>query len=464
MRWDGKIRHIPSILGTVPDPNARRGGPALQALWRRRPYAVAVTIVLVVLALPFMARRPEDWHTVYLPAGKRLIQGFDLYDIQASGGYTYPPAMAWLVIPVVWLPAVAARAVWYLVSAAAIVMLWRSSWQLTGGSPLEPPGQADGREHFVFLLGTLFTFRYVTDALDHQQNDLLVAALVVTGCAAMLLRGRDVPAGVLLGLAAGIKATPAIWVVLLLLRKAWMGAVAMALAAIAINLPADLFSSPPEGGLWLASWLKRLVLPAFTGQHGPGLWYTDPLFNQSLSGTLRRLLTLDWSYIDANLRYWPKDGGPSMRIVKVVIFGAQTAVLIATVAAMGWGGRLSRPAAERSNLRWQAPACGLLLAAMVLLSPASSKPHFVVLILPAFVLARRAAFERNTWAAAMLGAGLALTFASNRTIVGRSIGLPGLWLGGVTWSAMALWLGCLGVLIRPAVENQEPVAGAADER
>jgi len=38
-------------------------------------------------------------------------------------------------------------------------------------------------------------------------------------------------------------------------------------------------------------------------------------------------------------------------------------------------------------------------------------------------------------------------FMSHRTILGNTVGYLGLWLGGVTWGTLALWMGCLAAIV-----------------
>jgi alpha-1,2-mannosyltransferase len=415
---------------------ARRG-----ASWS---YLAVAGATLVALGIWFMFRN-QDWHTVYLPAARALWRGQDIYADFAKLAYTYPPSMAFLALPVAFLPTLAARAIWYLVNAAAIVALWSAAWRLTGGARLTvgvEPAQRPRmrRERWVLFLGTFCAARFAIDCLDHQQTDLLVAALVVVGCA-LVATGADIKGAITIGLAAGLKATPIIWVLFFLLRRKWLAAITVVIVALALNLAPNLVSRPPGGGLWLTGWVQTAVAPLADTGHGLGHWFTAPGYNQSLTGTLHRLQTCQVIRTNDGLVEVPRlQPLVSAQAERLVVLIGQGLLLAGTVLGLVW--RQRRSAIAGADRTVFALRCGLLLMAMVLLSPASSKPHFVVTLLPALVLAHLALSEKSRWAAATLAGAIILIFVSNRQIVGEGVGYPVFWIGGVTWSALLLWIGC----------------------
>jgi hypothetical protein len=421
---------------------------------RERPYAYLFGGVLLALAVPFMLRR-QDWHTVYLPAARALWWGQDFYADLGALGYSYPPAMAFLALPVAFAPEFLSGAAWFLVNAVAFAVLCSAAWEITGGGrlTLSPPiGFAMRREHLVLLLGALCTFRFVTDSLDHQQTDLLVITLVVAGCR-MVVRGRDLRAGALLGLAAGIKATPVIWVLYLLWRRKWAATGMLVAGAFVVNLLPNLIATPPGGGLWLSRWIGAIVTP-LTGKDGDlGQWPTAPVYNQSLSGTLYRLIT--YRPVQENQRLVEaRRAEPLLTHAerRGVLFGAQAAVFVGTLLGLAWGvrsdGSRGTTGAAAGDRRVDAAlGFGVLLTGMVLLSPASSKPHFVACLVPALALARLAVVERCRSSGWFLSVAILLMFMSHRTILGNTVGYLWLWLGGVTWGTLALWMGCLAAIV-----------------
>jgi alpha-1,2-mannosyltransferase len=133
-----------------------------------------------------------------------LSSPYDARDPATGYPFTYPPAAAVLMAPLALVPGTATAALWTAASAAclaaAVVLLgrtsgWSSPWMLAsvvvGAIALEPVWQ-----NFAF----------------GQINTLVMLAVL-----ADMLRPERRTAGVLLGLAAAVKLTPLIFVVLLVM-------------------------------------------------------------------------------------------------------------------------------------------------------------------------------------------------------------------------------------------------------
>jgi hypothetical protein len=139
-------------------------------------------------------------------------------------------------------------------------------------------------------------------------------------------------------------------------------------------------------------------------------------------------------------RLTPRFRRPAVAVQRRVAFAA-TAVLLLVSSLL-----IVRAPPGRHGDRL-ARECAVVL--MLLMSPASSKPHFVTVIMPALVLARDALYGRSRMAIVCLAVSFTCAIGRNRMVVGRRIGLPMLWMGGVTWCALALLLGCLVALWAP---------------
>ena len=104
---------------------------------------------------------------------------------------------------------------------------------------------------------------------------------------------------------------------------------------------------------------------------------------------------------------------------------------------------------------------------MLLFSPMSSKPHFCVILLPAFVLARLAIEDHRRAALVAVVICILLADVLDRNVLrSRAIGDAALHYGSVMWAAMTLWAGCLMVLTpgepisepRPSTDGQPETA------
>jgi hypothetical protein len=434
-------------------------------IWKR-PVAIIVVMVLVGLAFPFIARS-GDLEKVFVEASRRLLDGRDMFKVEETA-FTYPPAFAVLTVPLVHAPLHVSRAIWYLLNAACIVAFWWASWRLCGGKRLDRKmvgDKTDWREYAIVAIGMAIGLRFVTDVLDHHQSDLLIVALVSVG-GVLMLKERWISAAVLVGLAAGFKATPLIFLPYFIIRRRIAAGCTMLAVAIVVNLIPDLFSHPPQGGLWLTRWAE-VILGPMLGREQSGQWYTTPVLNQSLAGTIYRLTNFAWP--SSERIFQPEQITPRFApaTIKAFIHGSQALVLLTGFGMLmrgNWKRFWGKSADEGSgSISGEMPTkigleCSLLMLMMVLVSPASSKPHFVIVLLPAYCLARLALYRRDRVAGAALIVAAAASLGSHRSLAGGELGNGAQWAGALTWLALALFLGVLGALWSSGREENKPIS------
>ena len=282
---------------------------------------------------------------VYRHAGRSVLDGLSVYgpDDPVTGyPFTYPPFAAVAMVPLALPPAWLAAALWTGASmgalAGGVVLVRRAFGHATpgwlvallgvGAIALEPVWQ-----NFVF----------------GQVNLVLMLAVLVD-----LLRPERRLSGVLVGIAAGVKLTPLVFVVLLVLvgRRTAAGRAAL---AFAVTVVIGFVAMPGSSATY---WTDRLVDADRVGP--PALAH-----NQSVYGALTRLL-------DA----------PPPTLLWLAVAGP-LALAIVLVAA-GWWRRGDR-------------VLGTCLAAMAMLvaSPVSWSHHWVWAVPVSLLL-----WERNRWAAA----------------------------------------------------------------
>lgn len=205
-----------SVVASPPAP-ALAADPSLSPvplrlmLHGRRARFVAYAAVLAELGLVIgfaIAYRPFDL-TIYLWGGRAVTQGMRLYLVQVHGNwFTYPPFAAALFTPLTALPAVVVGLAWELASVAAFAWACVLSLKLAGRQPAKAPVAA--------VVAAGFLLEPVYHTLYLGQVNLFLMALVMTDLW-RAARGRTAGLGV--GLAAAIKLTPAIFIVLLLLTR-----------------------------------------------------------------------------------------------------------------------------------------------------------------------------------------------------------------------------------------------------
>jgi hypothetical protein len=401
---------------------------------------------LIALAVQTMLKRESEWLGVYVSAARAFLDGRDFY--AANVGYLYPPFQVLLAVPFLPLSNLAARAVWYGVNVVALVCLIRTAWRMAGGAELRGGGQTERRELVAFGIGLLCSGTYILNALAHQQSDVVIDALVMIGCAG-LMRGRTIAGSFLIGLGAAFKGPPLLLVPYLAFRWQWRAAALAAAVALAANLIPDLISGAPEGGTWLQHWLQLYVLPTQRLDTPLGTWGSALIYNQSLGGTLQRLVstTLHWNEADLSV----VDGRVLIGTValKAIAYGIVFIMLVVSICAALSKRRMAADDGPRCSLPSQtAVEFGTVFILMLMMSPMSSKAHFGVLLLPAFALSRIAvlAERRAIWIFISFAALAGIT--ENKDLVGDPVSTALLWGGAATWSAFAMWIGCIITLVR----------------
>lgn len=164
---------------------------------------------------------PGDFQ-VYMAGARALVSGRSLYDVGIKSvvgilPFTYPPFAGVLLIPLLHLPLRTAFAVWGLVQVVALAAM---SWVIAGCLPGIAGRRAPGRLGTWWLALGIFTaslaFEPVAENFHYGQINILVVLLVLTDTV-LVTRGR----GVLTGLAAGIKVTPGIFILLMVTTRRW---------------------------------------------------------------------------------------------------------------------------------------------------------------------------------------------------------------------------------------------------
>ena len=220
-----------------------------------------------------------DWH-VYA-AGARDLVAHDLYHSPLTSGFSlpvdafnYPPLAAAIVVPLMPLPDQVAGTLWV---ALNLVALAATAWVLLRaiGIPHAPT--------WAGILFLLYTF-HPWFALALLGNNTPLVLFLVVAAFSQNLGGRSRRAGILLGVAIGLKIWPVALLPSLLRDRAWttLGwALGTALASGAVFLP------------WLG---LDVVGPAF---HALG---TRAPIDQGN-------LVLGFSWLRENVSWWPSWGG-----------------------------------------------------------------------------------------------------------------------------------------------------------
>lgn len=278
---------------TIADAQRRR--VAVRAFIVRRPTLVAAVVCLLSFTAFYLAQRAANVSMldldVYRAEGWTVRAGRDLYDMRATYAQlptTYPPFAALLFIPLTWLDESAARLAVNLVNLGLLVALVHLSLRLIG-RPVRLPRAAVT----LAVAAVAVWCEPVWTTMRYGQINLLLAVLVLWD---LTRRAGHRWAGVGIGIAAGIKLTPALFVVFLALAGAALGIrrlrrggpgwnvhlrrAAVAATTFAITVTLALLALPHDSKRF---WTEIIFA---AGRVGNG----EDTANQSLRGILARAL------------------------------------------------------------------------------------------------------------------------------------------------------------------------------
>ncbi|MBB5977463.1 glycosyltransferase 87 family protein [Kribbella solani] len=302
----------------------------------------AVVLVALGVLLPFGWDHTGADLKVYRVGGLALLQDpLHLYDVHPVGislPFTYPVFAAVVMIPAALLPWAVTYGASIAVSLVALAMIWAIGLR---SFPVRPKFAV-----LLALFAASILLEPVRETLSYGQINLILCALILYDALDLKHRGR----GIGIGIAAGIKLTPLVFLGFLLVTKQYK-MFARASAAFAGTVALGFLITPDT------SWRYWTSLITDTGRIG-ALAYTG---NQSWNGFLVRL-TGD-----------PAGGGPIWLAVAVLtglagLYLARTLWLagqrLAAVSVTGLISLLCSPVSWSHHWVWMLPM-GIALVSAV---------------------------------------------------------------------------------------------------
>ncbi|GAA3280346.1 MULTISPECIES: glycosyltransferase family 87 protein [Dactylosporangium] len=225
-------------------------------------------------------RNRHDWFDlgIYRQAVNWWLDGHDLYDYtkpddtQGQLGFTYPPFGALVLVPFAVLPWLGAVILYSVITIAAVAVT--TYWLLA------PEARRKGWElpfALVLALTVISTLEPIRENYTFGQINMVLVVLILADLLVLLPRGSRW-AGVLIGLAAAIKLTPAIFIVYLLLSRRYRAGLTAIVSAAVASLVALAIGPRASIDFWTDALWK-----------GEGLGNAAYTFNQSFYGMLARL-------------------------------------------------------------------------------------------------------------------------------------------------------------------------------
>jgi hypothetical protein len=309
----------------------------------------------------------------YYPRFVKLPAGMETYPQAAAclshgqvlqvcdPGFTYPPFFAFVMLPFVPMPLWLRDLVWYGVTLAATIGAFKLCETIANKSLAAPLARAELFWLRIFAL--LLSAKLILAVFENQAYDALVFVAVLVGLWA-LSEDRPLAAGAGLALAAALKATPLIFLPYLLWKRYFAAAAAFVLVYALASLLPELLFAPAAGPGYFSTWLGEVAGPAL-GINPAGaaftFWDGANILNHSLRGAVS--LNVD----EAHHR----------SLFEAVLASADGCFMVVVGTLLAVSPRRPQSIAIDGSL---------LLVAMLMLSPMTSRSHYVALLLPYMTL------------------------------------------------------------------------------
>ena len=383
-------------------------------LVRRHP--VAVLLLIGVALYYFRFSLHPDGMTLYPKAAACMLNGQPMGSCSPS--FTYPPLFGFAMIPFVFLPMWLRNVLWY----AVLIGCTYGSFRLAESLVSQSLGiQFNKQELIRFRLVSLaLVLNFVLADLENQAYDVLVLFFLLIGLIG-LTREQPLWSIIGFGLGAALKATPLLFFPYILFRYGWKLFTLCVLCYLTLSLLPDLFLSVEDGlTTYYGNWIRQVALqPFFAGDSGgmPRFWEGENNLNQSLRAFVYRI-TL---------------GMQIQQYFIPVLYGVYGLYL----AYMLWV--FSRSFKLQNHVVLDG---SLLVIGMLLLSPMSSKSHFVVLMLPFMVITAYMMTDQRLRTGLILTSVLscALNNLTSQDLVGRQLAVMAGYWGSVTLGTITLAL------------------------
>jgi hypothetical protein len=366
---------------------------------------IGVLVLVATIAYAGRVRHEMVDFAVYRTAGGRAIEAAPLFRPD-DGHYQfkYFPAFALAMTPLAVVPEEAAKAIWFGVSVALLVVLIRLSVRTL------PDPRRSAR--FLGWMTVVLMAKFYLHELNLGQSNVLLAVLLV-GALAAALAGRAGWAGVLVGTGVFVKPYALILVPWLVFAAGFTGVAA--------------FTATFAGGLLLPA-----TVYGWSGNlEQVGGWYrtvTDTTAPNLLAPENVSLATM-----------WAKWLGPGPQASSLATVTA-VAVLVVAAAAWLWRGRVRHPAYLE---------LGILMFLVPLISP-QGWDYVLLLATPAVVcLVDRFALMPRPWQVVTAAAFVFMSFTIY-DLLGRALYARMMALSVVSVAVLVL-IGCLVAVRRRAL-------------
>lgn len=426
---------IPKVLAE----NERLGRRILMAL------GVAVLLGCATRAIlkPYDGDFKVHWET-----GRRFLAGEFLY----VGGhdFPYPPLLGMIFAPAALLPMPVAKAVFYPVAVAALLLLVWIMRRLVQSSFRLTETQTFWATAFALFLAIQFVLR---DQAEVGLNTA-IAALIWLGIY-LWRNGRDPIGGLSLSTAIAIKCTPALFLAYFVWKRQWQMVAATTVATVIFTAAPMVWQGPTSWTNHMSNWVGNATHGLTGGGSGVEKSERFRTANMSLRSVLMRYLAHVPN--DAFTRH---SDPPSVEFLDLSPWAASAivnSILLILIAVFLWWSSGAVTTRDDPRVLWELAAAGVL---MLLLSPITWSQHCVALLPACFVIAAlvMVADRLPRWSIAVLLVYIVFCSVLGRDLLPRNVGL---WLTGLHVSTFC-FLGLFAILLAgPRLQRSASSNGTA---
>jgi hypothetical protein len=366
--------------------------------WVKRHRGWIILTVVAAAYYPWFGRG-SDTAPFYADAGRCILRGERL--LACLPAFPYQPVLAVFVVPLSFLPVVLERVIWYVICVGSLVITIRFAEAI---AERLYPGATRGQNLFWLRAIVLVTCgKHIIDVLAYASHDPLALALITFAIWALFI-GREAVGGAWLAVAAAIRASPLIFLPYLVLKRRVVACVAFVATFLAVSFLPDIIGAlrGTHTG-YLADWVQLVVSPAMV----PGtstklvfweIWNGQNLLNQSLRGLVNRFAP-----------------GPVLGLSPTVILFTADGLFVLLLGVL----LITSPRRKE----YVAIDGAVLLIATLVLSPMTSRYHYIFVLPPViFVAAAAIADPRmrklGTW---VLAISFLLRAGTSNDLAGQTI-------------------------------------------
>lgn len=396
---------------------------------------VARAILGLVIVLYYFRFAEYDWGMIptFSPVGDCLMRGEHL--ATCAHAFPYPPLFALLMVPLTYLPMWARNVMWYGVLVSATYGCFRICEFLA----VNAFQMAREELFWLRLFSVVLSLKFVLSVFENQAYDSLVFFFMLVGLLG-LSQNRNLAAATGLAAATALKPTPVLMLLYALFLRKWKVFALGVGVWLALSLLPDVFFTPQRPGPgYLQTWVIEVAIGGLLGT-SPDSYYPllehVGLLNQSLKGLV------------FNIMHGQSDADIAVH-ARMVLYGVYLVYGLVALAVLLLAARL------QDALLWGA---SVVLISMLLLSPVSSKSHFVVLLLPHMAIIAHLIRHREAWGAVVpiLGASFALNTLTSKLFVGRELSNEMLSRGCITLGTLLL-LAAVAVIVLQSRKAEIPL-------